>query len=135
MLTKPPPDVIQNVLDGKSDEVPKRGSELREFEKFLKKEDSKRTYSNKASGRAIWVTEESAKKIEKKEKESQNHVQNALEEAQKQANEAQKMLQEAEKRVEKSEEATEKSKKQNACLLVENEILKQQQSKASCNIL
>merc|ERR1711935_35772 len=72
---------VENVLDKDDSHIKKfkgeedtrnkklRGSELREFTKFLKKRDPEMTYSNlrrickKSTGNAIWVTDDSAAKI------------------------------------------------------------------------
>eukprot|EP00555_Chaetoceros_dichaeta_P001186 CAMPEP_0198277932 /NCGR_PEP_ID=MMETSP1447-20131203/66113_1 /TAXON_ID=420782 /ORGANISM="Chaetoceros dichaeta, Strain CCMP1751" /LENGTH=592 /DNA_ID=CAMNT_0043972991 /DNA_START=56 /DNA_END=1834 /DNA_ORIENTATION=+ len=91
---------VENVLDKDDSHIKKfkgeedtrnkklRGSELREFTKFLKERDPERTYSNlrrickKSTGHAIWVTDESAAKImeedpvmlERKELEARNNT-------------------------------------------------------------
>ena len=63
-------EVVQNVVDGDGDGGAKRGSELRQFEKFINEFDPEANYSNlrkvcdKSNGNAIWVTNESAKKME-----------------------------------------------------------------------
>ena len=63
-------EVVQNVVDGDGDGGAKRGSELRQFEKFINEFDPEANYSDlrkvcdKSNGNAIWVTNESAKKME-----------------------------------------------------------------------
>ena len=63
-------EVVQNEVDGNVDGKAKRGRELREFEKFINEFDIEASYSNlrkvcdNSNGKAIWVSEQSAKIIE-----------------------------------------------------------------------
>jgi hypothetical protein len=62
--------VVQDTIDAGNDGgEAKRGPELREFQKFLQKEDKQQQYANlrrvcDASGNAIWVTGGSAKQLQ-----------------------------------------------------------------------
>ena len=62
--------VQKEVGNGGEGGTAKRGSELRDFEKFLLKHDEDQLYAglrracDEAAGTAIWVSEASAKKIE-----------------------------------------------------------------------
>jgi len=61
---------VQDQVDGEGGGGAKRGGELRDFEKFLKKHDEGREFGglrrvcDKKDGTAIWVSEDSAKSIE-----------------------------------------------------------------------
>jgi hypothetical protein len=65
-------DVVQGEVErqGGGSSGAKRGGELREYAKFLREHDPEGTFANlmrvcdKGTGRAIWVTKESAEKIE-----------------------------------------------------------------------
>jgi hypothetical protein len=67
-------DVVQGEVErqGEGSSGAKRGGELREYEKFLMEHDPEGAFANlvrvcdQGSGRAIWVTKESAAKIEGK---------------------------------------------------------------------
>ena len=70
--------VIEKIMEEDSTaRIPVRGNELREFEKFLKEKDAACTFNGlirvcgKSTGKAMWVTEKSAREMEMENDKSQ----------------------------------------------------------------